>query len=325
MEFPRAALSAQRVLAALLLAASLGAAVVEGYSPLSSRIRAGKPWPFWLAVREPGGSAVPSVHLGVYDPVRRSLVLIRIAAQTRLQGKQTMARLYTDALRAVDDEAAATRAIEDLASAKLAALSLEPMDWATAGRLALRLSADETGNDEPAATAAVALKSRGRSPRALLALLREALRGLARRDKSAADALLLTSELRRVPLERLEPALLPDDAAAPAFLARALSARPITDSADERPVVVEVLNGTDVQGLAAQAAKVLVSRGVDVISKGPSPRPRLRTMIYDRTGEFERAARVRAALGCPTAIAATRIDPLRGVDASVELGDDCAY
>jgi hypothetical protein len=34
---------------------------------------------------------------------------------------------------------------------------------------------------------------------------------------------------------------------------------------------------------------------------------------------------VRAALGCPSAIAATRIDPLRGVDASVELGDDCSF
>jgi hypothetical protein len=87
---------------------------------------------------------------------------------------------------------------------------------------------------------------------------------------------------------------------------------------------VEVLNGTDAAGLAAQAAKVLRSKGVDVMSLGKG-RPRLRTVVYDRTGDFVRAARVRKALGCPTAITATRIDALRGVDASVELGADCSY
>jgi len=314
MEFPRAALNVQRVLAVLLLGASLGAAYVEWTSPLSAHIRSGRPWPFWLAVREPGRAAPPKLHFGVYDPVRRSLVLIHVPETTKLQGKLTAARAYTDALRAVDDETSALRAVEDLAQAKITSLSLEPVDWPAAGRLTLELPAGDEEDEEPAATAAAALKNRGRSPRALAALVR-----------GPADALLLTLELRRVTLERLEPALLPDDASAPAFLARALAPRPKTDIADERPVVVEVLNGTDVQGLAAQAAKVLVSRGVDVISKGPSPRSRLRTVVYDRTGDFERAARVRAALGCPTAIATTRIDPLRGVDASVELGDDCTF
>ncbi|MBI5246974.1 MAG: LytR C-terminal domain-containing protein [Elusimicrobia bacterium] len=320
MEFPRAALNAQRVLAVFLLVASLGAAYVERTSPLSAHIRAGRPWPFWLAVREPGRAAPPALHFGVYDPVRRSLVLIHIPETTRLQGKLTAARAYTDALRATDDESSAARAVEDLAQAKITSLSLEPVDWPAAGRLTLELAAGEEADDEPAAAAAAALKGRGRSLRALAALVRAAPRG-----RATADALLLTLELRRVTLERLEPALLPDDASAPAFLARALSPRPAALIADERPVVVEVLNGTDMQGLAAQASKVLVSRGVDVISKGPSPRSRLRTVVYDRIGDFERAARVRAALGCPTAIATTRIDPLRGVDASVELGDDCSY
>ena len=92
-----------------------------------------------------------------------------------------------------------------------------------------------------------------------------------------------------------------------------------------RPIVAEVLNGTDVQGLATQAAKILRSKGVDVMEIKQASRPRSRTVVYDRTGDFDRAARVRAALGCPTAIAATRIDALRGVDASVELGEDCRF
>ncbi len=269
------------------------------------------------------------VHLGVYDPVRRSLVLIRVPETTKLQGKLTAARIYTDALRATDDGAAAIRAVEDLTQAKISALSLEAVAWEGAGRLTLnldsRLESDPApGDDEIEVDAARALKSRGRSPRALLTLAKSALRGLRAGDKSSADALLLALELRRVSLERLEPALLPDDAAAPVFLGRVLAPRPEAAPGDKLPVV-EVLNGTGVPGLAAQASKILVSKGVDVISKGPSPRPRTRTVVYDRTGDFEKASRVRAALGCPTAITATRIDPLRGVDASVELGSDCFF
>jgi hypothetical protein len=46
--------------------------------------------------------------------------------------------------------------------------------------------------------------------------------------------------------------------------------------------------------------------------------------VYDRIGDFERAAKVQAALGCPSARAITRLDPSRAVDVSIELGDDCA-
>lgn len=322
MEFPRAALNVQRGLALAMLALVLGAAVAERRSPLASRIRANKPWPFWLTSRE-RGAAVPSLHLGVYDPVRRILVLIRVPGTVKLQGKLTAARAYADALRATDDADSAARAVEDLAQIKLSALSLEPIDWEGAGRLSLELPPGEE-DEEPAADAARALKARGRSPRALWSLTRAAASGLARGDAAAADALLLTLELRRTPLEGLEPALLPDDAAAPGFLARAFGARP-EPRGEEKAVVIEVLNGTDVTGLATQAAKVLRSKGMDAMAPGGAARPRSRTVVYDRTGDFERAARVRAALGCPAAIAATRIDALRGVDVSVELGDDCRF
>ena len=323
MELPRAALNLQRGLALALLAAVVGVAAVEHSSPFASRLRAGAPWPFWLSVRDPGRTGPPELHLGVYHPVRRVLVLIHVPGTAKLQGKLTAARAYQDALRATDSEAAASRAVEDLASARIAELSLEPVGWEGSGRLGLELAAGGEGA-EPAAAAAAALKSRGRSPRELWRLSREAVSGLLNGDKAAADALLLTLELRRTTLEDLQPALLPEDDAAPAFLARALSSR-TEPRGEEKAVVVEVLNGTDVPGLAAQAAKVLRLNGVDVMSLGQAPRPRSRTVVYDRIGEFERAARVRAALGCPTAIATTRIDALRGVDASVELGGDCTF
>jgi hypothetical protein len=319
MEFPRAALNIQRGLALLMIAFVLGVAVVERGSPFASRLRSNSPWPFWLSVRAPGSTA-SSLHLGVYNPLRRNLVLILIPETTKLQGKLTAARAYTDALRATDDEASASRAVADLAQIKISALSLEPISWEGAGRLALELEAGAE-NDEAAARA---LKARGRSPRALWTLARHAATGLFHGDKAAADALLLALELRLVPLEGLEPALLPEDASAPVFLAHAFASQPETRS-DDKAIVVEVLNGTDAVGLAAQAAKVLRLKGVDVMALGRASRPRSRTVIYDRIGDFNRAARVRAALGCPTAIAATRIDALRGVDASVELGGDCSF
>lgn len=305
-----------------MLATVLGTAVIEHGSPFAAKLRTNSTWPFWLSVREPGRAEAPRLYLGVYNPLRRTLVLIRIPDTTKLEGKLTVARAYVDALRATDNASSASRAVEDLAQIKISALSLEPISWEGAGRLTLELTPDDD-DDEPAATAARALKKRGRSPRALWSLARNSVAGLWHGNKGAADALLLTLELRRTSVEGLEPALLPDDAAAPGYLARAFSAQPETQSND-KAIVVEVLNATGSPGLAAQAAKILRSKGVDVMSLGQA-RPRQRTVVYDRTGDFNRAARVRSALGCPTAIATTRIDALRGVDASVELGGDCTY
>lgn len=321
MEFPRAALNVQRGLALVMLAAVLGVAAAERASPFAARLRASQPWPFWLEVREPGSGAAPGFQLGIYHPLRRVLVLIRVPGTARLQGKLTAAAAYRDALRASGDAGSAARAVEDLAQIRLSAISLEPIRWDGAGRLSLELEASDE-IDEPAAAAA-ALKARGRSPRALWALLRGAAAGFLDADPSAGDALLLALELRRLPLESLQPALLPDDAAASAFLARAFAPR-VEPRDGDKAIVAEVLNGTGSTGLAAQAAKILRLHGVDVMALGQAA-PRSRTAVYDRIGEFESAARVRAALGCPTAIAATRIDALRGVDVSVELGGDCTY
>ena len=321
MEFPRGALIVQRVLASVLLAGCLAAAAVEHGSPLAARVRDGRPWPFWLTARE-SGKALPEFHFGVYDPTRRSLALIRIPDNAKLQGKSTLARSYSDALRASDDSEAAARAVEDLAQVRVSELSLEPVAWEGAGRLALPLRDAAEEGEEPEAGAARALKARGRSPRALWRLAREAAKGLAAGDRAAADPLLLALELRRVPLERLQPALLPDEASCPAFLGRVLAPPPPEDPA--RAPVVEVLNGTDREGLAKGVSKMLRLKGVDVLSVGAAAAPRARTVVFDRTGDFTLASRVREALGCPAAVAATRIDASRAVDASVELGEDCA-
>ncbi|MBI3288750.1 MAG: LytR C-terminal domain-containing protein [Elusimicrobia bacterium] len=320
MEQPRGALTLQRALAAAFLTAALCAAAIERRSPLMACVREERPWPFWLAARTAG--AVPIVHLGIYHPVPRALTLVRLPEQLRLSGKVTVGRAYIDALRASDDESSAERAVEDLAQEKISSLSLEPVRWEGAGRLTADFLAAEEEENEPAVEVARALRDRTNSPRAWALLLRGAARGLARGDRAAADPLLFALETRRLDPRRLAPALLPEDAAAPSFLARVLGPQLPLD--DDRTVVVEVLNATSRPGLAAQASKMLRSKGVDAMPLATAPRSRARTMVYDRTGDFAKAARVREALDCPTAAAATRVDALRGVDVSIEMGEDCA-
>jgi hypothetical protein len=117
------------------------------------------------------------------------------------------------------------------------------------------------------------------------------------------------------------PARLPESDLAPAFLGRLLAADERPD--DGRATIVEVLNGAGAPGLASRAAKILRSKGVDVLTTGSAP-SRARTLVYDRVGDFARAEKARAALGCPTARSVTRLDPSRAVDVSIALGADCA-
>jgi hypothetical protein len=321
MEFSRRALIGERLLAVLLLAAALGAAWAESRSDLAARVREGRPWLAWIEARERGRPAMPSLELAVYDPVARRLRLIQVPGDLKLEpkGRRTLERAYLEALKQTEDPEAAARAAEDLAEAHLRELSPEPIP-AVSARLLIDLPPLEP-DDEPSLEAARELKARGRRFRTWAALVRRAARGLSSRDRSGLDALLFALELRRVPLERLEPARLPSDELAPDFLGRLLSTEPPPENG--RPATAETLNGAGAPGLASRAAKVLRSRGVDVLTTASAP-PRARTLVYDRIGDFARADKTRAALGCPDARTVTRLDPSRAVDVSVELGADCA-
>jgi hypothetical protein len=319
MEFPRRAVNAERALAAALLAAALGAAWAESGSTLAARVRDGRPWLAWIEAREIGRAQPPSFHLAVYDPAARRLSVLHVPGELRLEKKRTLERAYLEALKASEDPDAAARAAEDLAEARLRDLSPEPIP-AVSTRLLVEV-APPAPEDEPAVAAALALKARGRSPRAWLGLARRAGRALRAGDRAALDPLLFALGLRKAPRENVEPARLPDDAQAPGLLGRILRAEP--PDADPRATTAEVLNGAGAAGLATRAAKMLRLRGVDVLTTGGA-RPRARTLVYDRVGDFRRAAKALAALGCPSARALTRVDPSRVVDVTVELGGDCA-
>jgi hypothetical protein len=318
MELARRAVNVERALGAAAVAAALAAAWGQSGAPLERRAREGRPWLAWVEARE-RGAAAPEFLLAAYDSASRRLSLLDVPPETKLEPRRSVERAYIEALTAADDDSAAARASEGLIEARLRALSPEPIP-AVDGRLGVELPPLGDG-DEAAVEAAAALKSAARSPRAWARALSAAAAGLCRGDRASLDAVLFDLELRRVPLERIEAARLPDDAQAPALLARLFAAEPAPT--DGRGVTAEVLNGSAETGLARRAEKMLRWRGIDVLATGAG-RPRARTLVYDRVGDFRRAALVRAALACPSARAVTRVDPARAVDVSVELGTDCA-
>lgn len=319
MEFPRRALIIERLLAAALLAAALGTAWAESGSTLAARVRDGRPWLAWVEARERGGAAPPTLHLAVYEPTPRRLTLLHVPGELKLDGRRTLERAYLQALKQTEAPDAAARAAEDLAEARLRELSPEPIP-AISARLAVEIPPTEP-EDEPSVETAHELKARSRRPRTWLALARRAARGLRGGDRAALDPLLFALELRRTSAGRLAPARLPEGDLAPAFLGRLLGADEGPN--DGRATIVEVLNGAGTPGLASRAAKVLRSEGVDVLTTG-SEAFRARTLVYDRVGDFARAEKARAALGCPAARSVTRLDPSRAVDVSIVLGEDCA-
>ncbi len=309
----------ERVLAIATIAAALGAARLEAGSPLAARVRDGRPWLTWLEARERGSTAPPSLHLLIYDPVARRLAVLHAPGDLKLDRGRTLDRAYLEALKATRDLDAAAAAAEDLAEARLRQLSPESIP-AVRGRLAVEIA--PLGAEEEASVAAAReLKIRARRPRTWLSLVRRGWRGLWAGDGDALDPLLFALETRRMNVADLRPVRLPDEAQAPALLGRLLTPDP--QEPDVHATTAEVLNGAGVPGLASRAVKMLRFKGVDVLSAATST-ARERTLVYDRVGDFRRAAQTLSSLACPSARAVTRVDLSRGVDVSVALGADCA-
>jgi len=88
------------------------------------------------------------------------------------------------------------------------------------------------------------------------------------------------------------------------------------------PYVVEVLNGTDVDGLARSMTFRLRRAGLDVVSYGTSPDVAESTLILVRSGDAEAGSAVRDALGVGRVVAEP--DPHLLLDVTVVLGRDAA-
>jgi polyisoprenyl-teichoic acid--peptidoglycan teichoic acid transferase len=113
-------------------------------------------------------------------------------------------------------------------------------------------------------------------------------------------------------------------AAVSGFLLRA-EREPVPSRAFEIPpvqgrLVVEVLNGTQRQGAARSATRMLRSHGVDVVFLGNADSAEGLTRVIVRRGSPERARTVGAVLG--TSKIVVEPDTFRRVDVSVILGED---
>jgi polyisoprenyl-teichoic acid--peptidoglycan teichoic acid transferase len=113
-------------------------------------------------------------------------------------------------------------------------------------------------------------------------------------------------------------------AAVSGFLLRA-ERKPVPSRAFEIPpvqgrLVVEVLNGTQRQGAARSATRMLRSHGVDVVFLGNADSAEGLTRVIVRRGSPERARTVGAVLG--TSKIVVESDTFRRVDVSVILGED---
>jgi hypothetical protein len=85
-------------------------------------------------------------------------------------------------------------------------------------------------------------------------------------------------------------------------------------------VIVEVLNGTQRQGAARTATRMLRGRGIDVVFLGNADSAEGATRVIVRRGELDRARYVAGVLGAGKVV--VEPDTFRRVDVSVILGDD---
>ena len=82
-------------------------------------------------------------------------------------------------------------------------------------------------------------------------------------------------------------------------------------------IKVEVFNGTRTKGLARRATLFLRDHGFDVVGSGTNTEQRATTVVYDRSGHPDWAARVGRAMNAPVV---TLPDSSRYLDVTVVLG-----
>jgi hypothetical protein len=82
-------------------------------------------------------------------------------------------------------------------------------------------------------------------------------------------------------------------------------------------IKVEVFNGTKTKGLARRATLFLRDHGFDVVGSGTNTEQRTTTVVYDRSGHPDWAARVGRAMDAPVV---TQRDSSRYLDVTVILG-----
>jgi hypothetical protein len=100
--------------------------------------------------------------------------------------------------------------------------------------------------------------------------------------------------------------------------AESAPARPARLVPDSVRIVVEVLNGTDIRGLARRGMFVLRDVGFDVVSTGNASEPADTTTVFVRSGRVDWGELAAQAMGGARVVA--RPDSSRYLDLTVVLG-----
>ncbi|MDE2236617.1 MAG: LytR C-terminal domain-containing protein, partial [Elusimicrobia bacterium] len=228
-----------------------------------------------------------------------------------LRGRRTLSQVFATERRRQMGEVAAARGMAEAAQPTLE----EALPRGVVDAPAFYLDSMPAGDDEPALKARRWLLSRV-GP---LGLWRSLARRRLGKGLPPFEAYRVAQEIHGLNPVLIQAADLPEGRQLAPYLARLLAApRPL-----RRPITAEVLNASSLDGLASDIAKILRSRGVDVVDTGNAS-PRQRTLVYDRSGRPELAAEVRRLLRCPSAEALTKLEPARLIDVTVAVADDCA-
>ncbi|MBI4376931.1 MAG: LytR C-terminal domain-containing protein [Elusimicrobia bacterium] len=290
--------------------------VWEASTSLARNSLEGRPWACWLALSAPSQD-MPHLHLALYSPAAGSLDLIYLPPDAPI-GRQSLAALYERARAHADP----FEALNQVAPAALSASEAQGLGPEPA--VPLPLIWIEAARQPPGKPP---LSTRHWLERQMDPLLfwRELFlaalgQGGLRSNLKGRDLIWLALQWHRLDPKDIRAAWLPLPEDQPAFFYARLSSEP---SAPET-ISAEIFNASDRKGIASAATKILRSKGVDVVQFGNLPENVERTVVYDRTGDFEKARAVIDRLGCRSAEAVTQIDRKRLIDVTVILAGDCA-
>jgi len=323
-----------RILAAALLFL-LGAAVLrDRVSPLSQALRDGRPLTALVSLRftGQGGVVPPALYLAVYGPAARTLELSLLPPSIRTEenGGKTLADAYESSFAEGGNIPKAGHAMTETAQKLLGSDPLWPdsVRWG-AKQADFRVSAELSGDSEPASPHWLRRKVFTWTQRPLFLI--ETMRLLhTLRDEGGARLTLYDAFLTARELCRLEPGSIrlsrfPGPKHLRPFLGGLLhraSGRPEEPSAP----TVEVLNATDVGGVALRATKILRLAGFDVVHFGNAPEHERRqeplSRFLDRTGRIAAAQAVAGALGCPHEGVLGDMEGRAEADVTVLIGRD---
>lgn len=135
------------------------------------------------------------------------------------------------------------------------------------------------------------------------------------------DLYLGARELRRLRSENIHLSRLPDPSLIEKFL-ELITKQPPGGKNKDGPATVEVLNATEVPGVALRATKILRLAGFDVVHFGNTRTMESNLRVIDRVGRYRDARSVLETLGCRGSDVMTAMEPKPRADITVILGRD---